>query len=125
MWSVAFRNPTQGHGTRRVRLAAMKPSGYAARLGRNGKKAEWSYRLDPSNSEERWTGGGNGFSTEGRNDQLVLALITLENLSSLSPTRIYIMEGRVSQEEVATRRHVLITLVTDTIHPATHLLHIS
>lgn len=30
------------------------------------------------------------------------------------------MEGRVSQEEVATRRHVLITLVTDTIHPATH-----
>jgi hypothetical protein len=38
----------------------MKPSGYAARLGRNGKKAEWSYRLDPSNSEERCTGGGMG-----------------------------------------------------------------
>jgi hypothetical protein len=108
-----------------MRLAAMKPSGYAARLGRNGKKAEWSYGLDPSNSEERCTGGGNGFGAEERNDQLVLALITCENLSSLSPTRIYIMEGRVSQDEVATRRHVLITLVTDTIHPATHLLHIS
>jgi hypothetical protein len=36
----------------------MKPSGYAARPGRNGKKAEWSYRLDPSNFEERCTGGG-------------------------------------------------------------------
>jgi len=30
------------------------------------------------------------------------------------------MEGRVSQEEVATGRHVFITLVTDTIPPATH-----
>lgn len=58
-------------------------SGYAARLGRNGKKAEWSYKLDPSNSEEGCTGGGNEFSTEGRNDQLVLALITCEGLSSL------------------------------------------
>jgi len=30
------------------------------------------------------------------------------------------MEGRVSQEEVATGRHVFITLVTDTIPPPTH-----
>jgi hypothetical protein len=88
-----FRNPTQGHGTRRVRLAAMKPSEYAARLGRNGKKAEWSYRLDLSNSEERCTGGGNGFSTEGWNDQLVLALITCEGLSSLSDRDLHYGKG--------------------------------
>ena len=84
-----FRNPTQGHGTHRARLAAMKPSGYAARPGRNGKKAEWSSRLDPSNSEERCTGWGNGFSTEGRNDQLVLALKTCESLSSLSDQNLH------------------------------------
>ena len=32
------------------------------------------------------------------------------------------MEGRVLQEEVATRRHVFITLVTDTIPPLLILL---
>jgi len=76
-------------GTHRARLAAMKPLGYAARPGRNGKKVEWSSRLDPSNSEERCTGGGNGFSTEGRGGQLVLALKIYESLSSLSDQNLH------------------------------------
>jgi hypothetical protein len=84
-----FRNPTQGHGTHRARLAAMKPSGYAARPGRNGKRVEWSSKLDPSNSENRYTGGGTGFSSEGRNNQLVLAPKTCESLSSLSDQNLH------------------------------------
>jgi hypothetical protein len=118
MWFVASGIQLRGHGTHRARLAAMKPSGYAAQSGRNGKKVEWSSRFDPSNSEARYTSGGNGFSTEGRGGQLVLALQTCESLSSLS-------DQNSLWKDVCRRRRlrqeaIFITLVTNTIPLAAH-----
>jgi hypothetical protein len=50
--------------------------------GQDGKKVEWSYMLDPSNSREMH-GWRNGGCIEGKNALLVLALATCQSLSSL------------------------------------------
>ena len=45
----------------------MKAFGQTARLGRNGWKVEWSYRLDPLNSGEMH-GRRNGWCSEARKE---------------------------------------------------------